>query len=69
MAASRLKEEAPDVVAYLEKQTIPNDVVNELLAWAEDTKASTEEMANRFLEKYPDTWQPWLPADVVAKLK
>jgi len=69
VAASRLKEDAPDVVAYLEKQTIPNEVVNKLLAWADENKASTEDMANRFLQEHGDVWQSWLPDDVAAKLK
>lgn len=69
VAATKLKTEAPAVVAYLEKQTVPNEVVNEMLAWAEDNKASTEDMAKYFIAEHGDLVRSWLPEDAAAKLQ
>lgn len=63
-----LEQQAPDVVAYLRKQSLPNDVVNALLAWGDENRASSEEMAEQFFAEYQDVWREWLPGDVASKL-
>lgn len=67
--ATDLREKAPNVVAFLSKFTVPNDVVNKILAWGDDNSASPEEVAIYFFQNYPDIWMSWVPEDVAARVK
>ena len=65
---AEFKEKAPNLVAVLSKIQVPNSVVNRVLAWGTDNKASTEEVANYFLKQYEDVWAGWLPQKVASKV-
>jgi len=67
--ASSLKAKAPPVAEFLSKFTIPNSAVNKVLAWADDNKASPEDVANHFLKTEEAIWSQWVPTDAVAKIK
>jgi glycine betaine/proline transport system substrate-binding protein len=54
---------------FLQKISIPNDGMNEVLAWGEGEQAEGNEMAGYFMQKYGDLWASWLPAEVAAKVK
>jgi len=54
---------------FLQKISIPNDGMNEVLAWGEDEQAEGNEMAGYFMQKYGDLWASWLPDDVAARVK
>lgn len=64
-----LKDEAPEVAAFLENMTLPNDVVNGVLAWADEGSSSPEEAAAYFFETHEDVWTGWVPADVADRVK
>lgn len=66
---SELKTDAPDVADYLSKMTIPNDTVNDFLAWGDDNSASPEELAVHFLKTYPEIWTKWVPEDAASRIK
>ncbi len=66
---SELKDKAPNVTAFLEKMTVPNDAINAVLAWGDEMSASPEETANYFFENYPEVWTQWVPEDVANKVK
>lgn len=68
-AITELKNEAPAVAEYLSKMTIPNETVNEFLAWGDDNHASPEDLAKHFLETYPEIWTNWVPEDVAERIK
>ena len=59
----------PDELAFLGSISIPNDVMNAVLAWGEDNQAEGNEMAGYFIVKHEELWSSWLPADVAAKVK
>ena len=59
----------PDEFAFLGSISIPNDVMNAVLAWGEDNQAEGNEMAGYFIVKHEDLWSAWLPAEVAAKVK
>jgi glycine betaine/proline transport system substrate-binding protein len=59
----------PDELAFISNISIPNDVMNAVLAWGEDNQAEGNEMAGYFIVKHEDLWSSWLPADVAAKVK
>lgn len=64
-----LKEKAPDVVAFLEKMQVPNEVMNKVLAWADENSANPEDAAKYFFENFEDTWTAWVPEEVAEKVK
>lgn len=66
---SSLKEEAPAVAEFLGKMQVPNAEINKLLAWGDETSASPEEVAERFLKTQEDVWTKWVPQDVAEKVK
>lgn len=66
---TKLKKDAPNVAAFLAKLQVPNEKVNEALAWADDNKASGREVAVWFMKKNPDIWKKWVPADVAARVQ
>lgn len=59
----------PDELAFISNISIPNDVMNAVLAWGEDNQAEGNEMAGYFIVKHEALWTSWLPADVAAKVK
>jgi glycine betaine/proline transport system substrate-binding protein len=66
---TELKEKAPNVVDFLSNMSVPNKVINSVLAWADDESASPEEAANYFFKNHEDVWTAWVPADVAEKVK
>jgi glycine betaine/proline transport system substrate-binding protein len=66
---SELKEKAPNVAEFLGNMTVPNDVVNQVLAWGDENSASPEETAQYFLENFPEVWTEWVPEDVAQNVK
>ena len=69
VATTSLRDKAPPVAAFLAKFTVPNDAVNKVLAWGDDNKASTEEVATQFLKTEEAIWTTWVPADVADRIK
>jgi len=66
---SELKEKAPVVAGFLGKLQLPNEVVNQLLAWGDDNSASPEEIATRFFENHPEIWGAWVEEDVAERIQ
>ena len=48
---------------------MPNDTVNQELAWGDDNKASPAEVAEHFLTTEPAVWTAWVPAEVAARVE
>ncbi|GAB3625635.1 hypothetical protein PTE30175_02859 [Pandoraea terrae] len=68
-ATSNLKTTAPDVATFLSKFQVPNDKLNELLAWGSTNGATPEQVSQRFLKQYSNVWTAWVPADVAKKVQ
>lgn len=68
-ATTSLRDKAPPVADFLGKLSIPNDTVNQILAWGDDNKATSEEVARQFLKTEEAVWTKWMPADVAEKVK
>jgi len=62
-------DRAPEIVTFLERYSTTTQQLNEVLAYMQDSGASTQQAAIFFLENYESTWTQWLPADVTAKVK
>jgi glycine betaine/proline transport system substrate-binding protein len=66
---ARFAKKAPEVVAFLKKYETTQAIANKFLAYMQDKKASTSEVALWFLKNYEDLWTTWVPADVAKKVK
>lgn len=66
---NKIKDEAPDVAAFLGKMQVANADINKVLAWADESKGSPEAAATYFLKNYESTWTKWVPEDVAKKIK
>ena len=69
MTTKAFADSHADEFAFLGSISIPNDVMNALLAWGEDNQAEGNEMAGYFIVKHEELWSAWLPAEVAAKVK
>jgi len=65
---SAFKDANPDIAALMSKVSFTNAQMGEVLAWQEENKASPDEAAVYFLNKYKDTWAGWLSDDAKGKL-
>lgn len=65
----RLKEKAPDVAAFCERVSMPNDVISSVLSWVDRRSDSPEAGARYFLENYQEIWTEWVPADAAERIK
>ncbi|APO68000.1 proline/glycine betaine ABC transporter substrate-binding protein [Rhizobium gallicum] len=56
-------------LAYLRSRTWDNNTINDILAWQDENRESSENAALYFLRNYPELWTRWMPADVAEKVK
>jgi len=61
--------QAPALIAFLSKVTLPTSIVNKLLGYMEDTQSEPDAVARWFLQNEEAVWTPWVPADVAARVK
>lgn len=54
---------------YLSQRGWSNDTVNGLLAWMSDNQANGADAARHFLKTQPAVWEPWVSAEVAAKVR
>jgi len=59
----------PDVVEFLSNFTTTTALQNKVLAYMQETEASTDEAAMFFLTEYEDLWTSWVPSDVADAVK
>jgi len=64
-----LRDKAPEIAEFLSKFQFPNDELSRILAWADDNKAATDEIAVYFLKNYPQIWKNWVSEDIAQKVE
>ena len=62
------KESNPEIADLMSKVSFTNAQMGEILAWQEDNKASADESAVYFLNKYKDAWSGWINDEAKGKL-
>jgi len=67
--SSRFAQDAPALAAFLAKVRLPVAVMNQALAYMEQTQAEPDAVARWFLQGETDLWTSWIPADVVKRVK
>ena len=59
----------PKELAFISQISIPNDVMNKVLAYGKEKQAEGNEMAGYFIQTQEALWKNWLPEDVYKKVK
>lgn len=59
----------PDLLGFLAAYRIEEPLVSHYLAIMQKEKLSSEELAQRFLREQEALWSPWLPEELVLKIK
>ncbi|NGO55821.1 ABC transporter substrate-binding protein [Allomesorhizobium camelthorni] len=67
-STSAFLERQPDVADLMRKVSFTNEMMNSLLKWQFDKKATAEETAVHFLSNHKAIWSAWLNEAAKAKL-
>lgn len=62
-------DQAPELVAVLEKVNLPIDLLNANLARMAKERIDAARLAREFLEKHPEVWHAWVDADAAKKIE
>ncbi len=61
-------EQAPELVAVLEKVNLPIDLLNQNLARMTKDRIESPKLAKIFLKEHPEVWHAWVSADAAKKV-
>ena len=61
-------EQAPELVAVLEKVNIPIDLLNQNLARMTKERIESPKLARIFLKEHPEVWHAWVSEAVAKKI-
>lgn len=61
-------EQAPELVAVLEKVNLPIDLLNQNLARMSKERIESPELARLFLKEHPEVWHNWVSEDAAKKV-
>ncbi len=61
-------DEAPELVAVLEKVNLPIDLLNQNLARMSRERIESPKLAKLFLKEHPEVWHPWVSEEAAGKI-
>ncbi|WP_172143373.1 MULTISPECIES: ABC transporter substrate-binding protein [Pseudomonas] len=61
-------EQAPELVAVLEKVNLPIDLLNQNLARMAKERLDSPELAKVFLKEHPEVWHAWVSEEAAQKI-
>ena len=61
-------EQAPELVAVLEKVNLPIDLLNQNLARMAKERIESPKLAKIFLKEHPEVWHAWVSDDAAKKI-
>ena len=56
-------------MSYITNRVYPGEIMNGMLVFMTEQKASGKDAAFEFLEKHGSVWEKWVSADVAKKVK
>ncbi|MCY1354071.1 hypothetical protein D9M69_404300 [compost metagenome] len=62
-------EQAPELVAVLEKVNIPIDLLNQNLARMTRERIESPKLARMFLKEHPEIWHAWVDEAAAKKIE
>ena len=54
---------------FIKNRTYPGEIMNQMLVFMTDQKATGKDAAFEFLQKHEDVWKKWVSDDAAKKLK
>jgi glycine betaine/proline transport system substrate-binding protein len=69
VVSANFKKNAGVALDYISKRVYPGEVMNGMLVFMTEQKASGKDAAFEFLEKHGSVWEKWVSADVAKKVK
>lgn len=63
------KNDAPELVAFFQKMSLPADIVNKVIADMGTRKVDGAVVAKEFMKKNKSLWSQWVPKDAVEKIE
>ncbi|RML95637.1 Histidine ABC transporter, histidine-binding protein [Pseudomonas savastanoi] len=61
-------DEAPELVAILEKVNLPIDLLNQNLGRMAKERIESPKLAKIFLKEHPEVWHKWISEDAAKKV-
>ena len=68
-ARIEVRENAPEIIEFLEKYETTLEQNNDFLAYMMETDADYEAAAVYFLQEYNDVWRQWVPDDIAENIQ
>jgi len=62
-------EQAPELIAVLEKVNLPIDLLNQNLARMSKERIDSAKLAKLFLKEHPEVWHAWVDEDAAKKIE
>ncbi|NBA94112.1 ABC transporter substrate-binding protein [Pseudomonas sp. R5(2019)] len=62
-------EQAPELVAVLEKVSLPIDLLNQNLARMTKERIESPKLAKLFLKEHPEVWHAWVSEEAAKKIE
>ena len=69
VVTDEFRKRAGPAYDYLSQRGWSNNTVNGLLAWMTEKQANGADAARHFLKTQPTVWEPWVSAEVAAKVR
>jgi len=66
---TEFSRQAPKLIAFMEKMSMPLNEMNAVLAHMEESGDDSGDVALWFLKNKPDLWTQWVPVDVAERVK
>jgi len=68
MSSEFAGEARADILAYLNKRALHNDMENQIFLWMDENQATGEQGAVWFLQNYHEIWGSWVSEEAQAKI-
>ena len=69
VVSANFKKNAGVAMNYITNRVYPGEIMNGMLVFMTEQKASGKDAAYEFLEKHGSVWEKWVSADVAKKVK
>ena len=69
IVTAKFREKSSIAAKYVSDRTFPGDIMNKMLVFMSDQKATGEDAAFEFLEKHSNVWSKWVTSEAAKKIK
>ena len=69
VVTANFNNESGIAAEYIKKRTFPGEIMNEMLVYMTDQKATGKDAAFEFLKKHENVWKTWVSESAASKIK